>query len=179
MIQNDTSYLRALLLACCVCSCELDADGEGHAPPAPAPARAPEASPRPVRVRPPAKAKLEARAAELEGTGLTPSAEMVAKISALNQHLDRLVSHSEGSRIAFVDCQGSACGARLSASNLGQLQDMLRGISQDQQGRVGFVVRERLDPYLGRSFEADLALDTDDGRPVPEDVAELLQRPGE
>ena len=176
MIQNDSSYLAALLLACCVCSCELDAGGEGRA--SPAPGRAPEASPRPVRIEQPAEAKLEAHTL-LEDTGQTPSAEMVAKVSALNQHLSGLVSQSEGSRIAFVDCQGNACGARLSASNLGQLHDMLRSIDQDQQGRVGFVVRERLDPYLGRSFEADVTLDTDDARPVPEDVAELLQQPGE
>lgn len=102
---------------------------------------------------------------------------MVAKVSALSGHLASLISPSESNRIAFVDCQGTACGARLSASSLGQLRDSLNRISQDQQGRVGFVVRERLDPYLGRSFEADLTLDSDDGRPVPEDVAELLQEP--
>jgi hypothetical protein len=131
-----------------------------------------------VRAKP-AKAKLETHAAELESTGQPPSLETVAKITKLTEHLESLVSHSEGSRIAFVDCQGDRCGARLNASNLAQLHDMLSGISQDQRGRVGYTVRERLDPYLGRSFEADLTLDTDSARPVPADAAELLQAAGE
>ncbi len=173
--MNHTSYVATLLLGCCVCSCELDTSRDKPASPVPAQVAA---SPASVRAKP-AKAKLETHAAELEGTGQPPSAEMVAKITKLTEHLDGLVSHSQGSRIAFVDCQGETCGARLSASNLGQLHDMLSGISQDQQGRVGYTVRERLDPYLGRSFEADLTLDGESARPVPADPAELLQAAGE
>lgn len=178
--MNHTPYVATLLLACCVCSCELDTGGDKPVSPAPARARA-QAAPAPasVRVEQPARAKLETHAAELESTGQPPSAEMVAKITKLTEHLDGLLSHSEGSRIAFVDCQGDRCGARLSASNLGQLRDMLSGISQDQRGRVGYAVRERLDPYLGRTFEADVTLDTDNARQVPADAADLLQSAGE
>lgn len=179
MIPNDTSYVAAFLVALCACSCSLDTGSgtKSHSPPAPAPVAA--ASPEAASIKHVTKTKLETHAAELESTGPTPSVETVAKVTALREHLDTLVSHVEGSRIAFVDCQGSSCGARLSASNIGQLQDMLRGISQDQEGRVGFVVRERLDPYLGGSYEADLTLDTDASRQVPEEAAELLQPAGE
>jgi len=121
-----------------------------------------------------APAKLPLHAGDLESTGQPPSSEMVVKTNALAARLGSAIGQSDTAHIAFVSCEQEPCSARVSAANLASLGQALQGISQDQAGRIGFVARERLDPYQGQSFEADVTVDTDEARAVPADPAELL-----
>jgi hypothetical protein len=167
MSNAIASLSKATVLVLALGACNLQAGTETTSQtgaPAPAAAAA-EVTPR---------SKLILRAGDIESSEATPSAEMVAKVGALTARLGSAVAAAPGSRIAFVNCEHEACSARVSASSLEALQAALGNVSQDQQGRIGFVARERLDPYQGRSFEADLTLDTDATRSVPADASELL-----
>jgi hypothetical protein len=163
----SSGFAFSLLFAVLACACNIQAGSETTSQTgAPAPAAAAAAgTPR---------VKLAAHAGDIESSGAAPSAEMVAKAGALTARLGNAVAPVPGSRVAFVNCEHAACSARLSATSLESLQASLASVSQDQQGRIGFVARERLDPYQGRSFEADLTLDTDAVRSVPADASALL-----
>jgi hypothetical protein len=57
---------------------------------------------------------------------------------------------------------------RFQAANLADARVLLKSISDTYQGRIGYSVRERLDAYTGQSFQLDVALDTDQIRPLPD-----------
>jgi hypothetical protein len=167
MSNAIVSLGKATILVLALGACNLQAGSETTSQPgAPAPAEAA------AQVTP--RSKLIAHAGDIESSGAAPSAEMVAKVGALTARLGSAVAAAPGSRVAFVNCEHEACSARVSATSLESLHAALSSVSQDQQGRIGFVARERLDPYQGRSFEADLTLDTDETRSVPADASELL-----
>jgi hypothetical protein len=88
--------------------------------------------------------------------------------------LDGLTSGIAGTRVRFVDCsEAASCTARLEAQSLGGLRDLLQGVSW-QQGGVGFVAREQLDAFTGRTFVADVTLGAGAARAVPTDENALL-----
>jgi hypothetical protein len=88
--------------------------------------------------------------------------------------LDGLATGVAGTRVRFVDCSASAaCAARLEAQSLAGMRDLLQSVSQ-QQGGVGFVVREQLDGFTGRTFVADVTLGAASARAVPTNENELL-----
>ena len=107
-----------------------------------------------------APAKLEPRAADIESTGAPPSSEMVAKTNALAARLSSAIGQDEGVRVAFVSCEQAPCSARLSGSSLESLQQAVSDVERDQ-GQITATTREHLDPYQGRSFEADITLGPD------------------
>ncbi len=106
-----------------------------------------------------ARARLDFRQAELES--VAPTSVIVAKTNALAARLGNAIGQRHAVRIAFVTCEQSPCGARLSGSSLEALQQAIGAVEDDQQAPVTVVTRERLDPYMGRSFEADLTLAPD------------------
>ena len=106
------------------------------------------------------RAKLDVRAAGLESTGAPPSSELVAKTDALAARLGLAIGQDEGVRVAFVSCEQEPCSARLIAASLDSLQQAIADVQRDQ-GQISATTREHLDPYLGRSFEADITLAPD------------------
>jgi len=109
-------------------------------------------------VAPPAK--LDLRAGDIESSGRPPSSEMVAKTNALAARLGSAIGQDQV-RVAFVSCEQAPCSARLSSPTLEALQQAIDAVGRDQQGQIEATTRERLDPYMGRSFEADVTLAED------------------
>jgi hypothetical protein len=67
------------------------------------------------------------------------------------------------------DPDQAVCRARLQARDRGVLQELLRDASGAYQGHlVTTDVREHLDAYLGRWFQVDVQLDTEEPHPLPE-----------
>jgi hypothetical protein len=80
-----------------------------------------------------------------------------------------------GTKVKFIDCTANPCMARLEAKQLTAMRDLLVKVSQDNQGKISFVVREQLDAYMGQTFAADVKIGADQPRTaVPTDPAELL-----
>jgi hypothetical protein len=103
-----------------------------------------------------------------------PSPAVLQAVSTAQGKLETLAAGVEGARVRFVDCpEGASCTARLEATSLASLRSFLASVS-DQQGGIGFVVREQLDAYTGRTFVADVVLDGAGARAVPADEAALL-----
>jgi hypothetical protein len=103
-----------------------------------------------------------------------PSPAVLRAVSAAQGQLDAITAGLDGTKVRFVDCSESAsCSARLEAPSLAGLRDLLQAVSA-QQGGVGFVAREQLDAYTGRTFVADVTLGASGARPVPADENELL-----
>jgi hypothetical protein len=166
MIRSSAAIVGPLMLLCAL-GCNVQTASETSSQ-----TGAP--TPTPVAEQAAARVKIAARAADIESSGAAPSVQAVARAGALTTRLNGVIANVPGSRVAFVDCEQVACSARLSASSLESLRATLDSVGQDQQGRIAFVARERLDPYQGRSFEADITLDTDAPRGVPADANELL-----
>jgi hypothetical protein len=106
---------------------------------------------------------------------VAPSPAVMQAVSTAQSKLDAITSGFEGARVRFVDCsESAACSARLEAPSLTGLRDLLQSVSA-QQGGIGFVAREQLDAYTGRTFTADITLGGGQAtRPVPTDENELL-----
>jgi hypothetical protein len=103
-----------------------------------------------------------------------PSPAVLRRVNEAQGKLDAITSGLDGTRVRFVDCAETAsCSARLEATSLAGLRDLLQAVSA-QQGGIGFVAREQLDAYTGRTFVADVTLGGTDTRPVPTDENELL-----
>jgi hypothetical protein len=103
-----------------------------------------------------------------------PSPQVLQAVSAAQSKLDGLASGVAGARVRFVDCSETAsCTARVEAQSLAGLRDLLQSMS-GQQGGIGFVAREQLDAYSGRTFVADVALGAAAPRAVPSDENQLL-----
>jgi hypothetical protein len=103
-----------------------------------------------------------------------PSPAVLQAVSTAQTKLDGLTASIDGARVRFVDCsETAACTARLEAQSLAGLRDLLQSVSV-QQGGIGFVAREQLDAYAGRTFVADVTLGAATARPVPTDENELL-----
>jgi glycine cleavage system aminomethyltransferase T len=103
-----------------------------------------------------------------------PSPEVLRAVSSAQAKLAAVTSGLDGTKVRFVDCSASAtCSARLEAQSLAGLRDLLQSVSA-QQGGIGFVAREQLDGYTGRTFVADITMGGADTRPVPTDENELL-----
>jgi hypothetical protein len=103
-----------------------------------------------------------------------PSPAVLRAVTEAQSKLDTIVAGLEGTKVRFVDCtESSSCSARLEAPSLAGLRDLLQAVSA-KQGGIGFVAREQLDAYTGRTFVADVTLGGTDTRPVPADENELL-----
>jgi hypothetical protein len=103
-----------------------------------------------------------------------PSPAVLQAVSAAETRLAAVTAGFEGTRVRFVDCtENASCSARLEAPSLSGLRDLLQAVSA-QQGGIGYVAREQLDAYTGRTFVADVTLGGPDTRPVPTDENELL-----
>ena len=115
-----------------------------------------------------------APAPDIETPAPPPSPVVMQAVDTTQAKLDGLTSGIAGTRVRFVDCsEAASCTARLEAQSLTGLRDLLQSVSQ-QQGGVGFVAREQLDAFTGRTFVADVALGGATSRPVPADENELL-----
>ncbi len=153
MSTKPTLALVALTFAAPLLSCSMNAGaGTSTSTDNPSPASAAKL--------PVPRARLDLGQAELESTG-APSALIVAKTNALAARLGHAIGQDQGVRLAFVTCEQSPCGARLSGQSLEALQQAIADVEHDQQVPVSVVTRERLDPYMGRSFEADVTLAPD------------------
>jgi len=105
-----------------------------------------------------------------------PSAAVMQAVTTAQTKLDGITAGIEGTRVRFVDCsESAACTARLEASSLAGLRDVLQSVSTQQQGGIGFVAREQLDAYTGHTYVADVTLGGGQAaRTVPTDENELL-----
>jgi hypothetical protein len=110
----------------------------------------------------------------IEAPATPPSPQVLQAVSAAQAKLDGLTAGVAGTRVRFVDCSETAsCTARVEAQSLAELRDLLQSMS-GPQGGIGFVAREQLDAYSGRTFVADVALAGATPRAVPTDENELL-----
>jgi hypothetical protein len=115
-----------------------------------------------------------APAPQVETPAVLPSPAVLQAVTTAQGKLDGLAAGITGSRVRFVDCnETGSCSARLEAQNLSGLRDLLQSVSQ-QQGGIGFVAREQLDGFTGRTFVADVTLGAASSRAVPLDENELL-----
>jgi len=113
-------------------------------------------------------------APDIETQSPPPSPAVLQAVDTTQATLDGLASGIAGTRVRFVDCSAAAsCTARLEAQSLAGLRDLLQGVSQ-QQGGVGFVAREQLDAFTGRTFVADVTLGAAAARAIPTDENALL-----
>jgi hypothetical protein len=103
-----------------------------------------------------------------------PSPAVLQAVSAMEGKLGAITAGLDGTKVRFVDCaENASCSARLEAQSLAGLRDLLQAVSA-QQGGIGYVAREQLDAYAGRTFVADVTLGGTDTRPVPIDENQLL-----
>jgi hypothetical protein len=104
-----------------------------------------------------------------------PSAAVMQAVTTAQTKLDAVTAGVEGTRVRFVDCsESAACSARLEASSLAGLRELLQSVSA-QQGGIGFVAREQFDAYTGHTYVADVTLGGGQAtRPIPTDENELL-----
>lgn len=107
------------------------------------------------------------RAPEGEFVLTEQTADAVAMQRTVQERMDGAVSRNPGSDVAFVDCAEKPCRARAEAKDLETLTSFLRDLSGTYDGHVRAELRERLDPFMGRSFQADLLVGTNDTAPVP------------
>lgn len=181
MTNKHTRALAALLAfgALSAISC---AKGTGGGSPPPAPvemggvtAAAPASAVDNVATAPVASAPLApATAPQIEAPAAPPPGDVLQAVNATQAKLEALTAGLEGTRVRFVDCAvGAACTARVEAQTLAGLRDLLAAVSA-QQGGVGFVAREQLDGYAGRTFAADVTLGGGDARAVPANADDLL-----
>jgi hypothetical protein len=113
--------------------------------------------------------------AQGESPAAMPSPAVLQAVSSVQTKLDAVTAGLDGTRVRFVDCnESAACSARLEAPSVAGLRDLLQAVSA-QQGGIGYVAREQLDAYTGRTFVADVTLGGGQAtRPVPADETELL-----
>ena len=110
----------------------------------------------------------------VEAPATPPSPQVLQAVSAAQAKLDGLAAGVAGARVRFIDCSETAsCTARVEAQSLAGLRDLLQSVS-GQQGGIGFIAREQLDAYTGRTFVADVALGAATPRAVPTDENQLL-----
>lgn len=93
--------------------------------------------------------------------------ETIAARKTAHERLDGALHRNPGNEIAFLDCAEQPCRARAQASSLEVLTAFLRDVSGSYDGHLAVDLRERLDPFMGRSFEADLLLGTNRTEAVP------------
>jgi len=111
---------------------------------------------------------------QVETPAVLPSPAVLQAVTTAQGKLDGLAAGVAGSRVRFVDCNETAsCTARLEAQSLSGLLSLLQSVSQ-QQGGIGFVAREQIDGFTGRTFVADVTLGAASARAVPTDENELL-----
>ncbi len=110
----------------------------------------------------------------VEAPATPPSPQVLQAVTTAQTKLDGLAASVAGTRVRFVDCSETAsCTARVEAQSLAGLRDLLQSVS-GQQGGIGFIAREHLDAYSGRTFVADVALGAATPRAVPTDETQLL-----
>jgi hypothetical protein len=183
LIQMRTLVLA--LAACATVSCAKEQGGGRSSPSADdnVTATNPAAAPAPSSVAKVGTQKMvlpagtnpeTAPAPQVETPAVLPSPAVLQAVTTAQGKLDGLAAGVAGSRVRFVDCNETAsCTARLEAQSLSGLRDLLQSVSQ-QQGGIGFVAREQLDGFTGRTFVADVTLGGSASRAVPTDENELL-----
>jgi hypothetical protein len=111
-------------------------------------------------------------------TGAAVSPTTLAANQTLRDRLGQSMAAVDQARVLFTNCSEAQCTTRLETPTLTALRDVLQMVSQQYQGRINFVARERFDAYTGHSYQADVVLDTDQARAVPTDEAELTTNNG-
>lgn len=105
------------------------------------------------------------------------SAETIAQEQLVRMRLDAITSKIMGTHTLFINCTMSPCSARLDAPTLTVMRQLLLAVSADYMGRIDFTVRLHLDGFSGTTYQADVVLDSDKKRPVPDDENALLDAP--
>jgi hypothetical protein len=81
--------------------------------------------------------------------------------------LDLAMTRNPGASIAFTDCAEDPCLTRLKAADPRIVHAVAADVSAAYQGHASIVLREHLDGFLGRWFEADVTTGTAEVSPVP------------
>jgi hypothetical protein len=103
-----------------------------------------------------------------------PTPAVLDAVEVARGKLEPLAASLEGTRVRFIDCnEAASCTARLEARSLTGLRDLLSAVSRTEGG-IGFVAREQLDAFTGRTFVADVSLGGENARAVPSDENALL-----
>jgi hypothetical protein len=108
--------------------------------------------------------------------GSSAAPEVLAAEMMVRMRLDAITGKIAGTQTLFIDCTMSPCSARMQAPTLTVMRELLLAISADFMGRIDFVVRLHLDGFTGSTYWADVVLDSDKKRPVPDDENELLSQ---
>lgn len=109
---------------------------------------------------------------------VAPSAESAQAAQSMEDRVAPLVSSVSGTKLLFTACEADPCVARIQATELSALHQVLTALSQEFSGNIAFSAREQLDAYTGHSFQADVLLDvTEDSRAVPTSQDDLLTPP--
>jgi hypothetical protein len=118
-------------------------------------------------------AATQATAAE-ESLAIPASPTVMAAAQSLGDQATALVASVSGAKLRFTDCadQGT-CSIRVETRTLSGMRNLLQALSGGLQG-VGFVVRERLDAYTGKWYQADVTVNGATSVAVPADENELL-----
>lgn len=109
---------------------------------------------------------------------MAPSAETAQATESMEERVAPLVSSVSGTKLLFTACEADPCVARVQATELSALHQVLTALSQEFSGNIAFSAREQLDAYTGHSFQADVLLDVTEGsRVVPGSQDDLLTPP--
>ena len=105
--------------------------------------------------------------ASVPGVGEPPA------VVAVRRTLEPLVARNPDMKLAFVDCVQEPCTARVDGRSLSAVHAFLQDASAAYSGHMRIAVKERLDAFTGRWFEARLEIGTAEALPVPSLTQEL------
>ena len=109
-----------------------------------------------------------------DGGGASP--EAIAGEAMVRMRLDAITGKIAGTQTLFIDCTMSPCTARMQAPTLTVMRQLLLAVSADYMGRIDYTVTLHLDAFTGSKYWADVVLDSDKKRPIPDDENELLSQ---
>jgi hypothetical protein len=124
-------------------------------------------APRPTADAPAAANEHALQGADPEFIVTTETPETIASQKATREKLDGAIHRNPGNEVAFLDCTAKPCRARAEAKELETLTAFLRDLSGTYDGHLGVELREHFDPFMGRSFQADLLIGTANTEVVP------------
>ena len=107
-----------------------------------------------------------------DGGGASP--EAIATEAMVRMRLDAITAKIAGTQTLFIDCTMAPCSARMQAPTLTVMRTLLLAVSADYMGRIDYTVRLHLDGFTGSTYWADIVLDSDKKRPIPDDENALL-----
>ncbi|MDB4980345.1 MAG: hypothetical protein JWM82_1097 [Myxococcales bacterium] len=92
---------------------------------------------------------------------------------AVRRAVDLAMIRNPGASVAFTDCAEDPCMTRLKSADPRVLHAVASDVSDAYDGHARIVLREHLDGFLGRWFEADVTVGTPEATPVPSLESEL------